>query len=493
MTSPALERTSVRDEPGQPATEVGSPRPSADAARLQALRVKYDRPVPRYTSYPTAPHFHASVDAAVYADWLGRLTPDGSLSLYLHIPFCDSLCWFCGCHTKVVRRYAPLAAYVESLLGEIALVAARLPARARVRHIHWGGGSPTMLDPADMKRLAAALRSAFEIAPDAEFANEFTTEFTTEFAVEIDPRGIADGVIDALAEIGVNRVSLGVQDIHPEVQAAINRHQPLETTADCVRRLRAAGLTAVNCDLMYGLPHQDTARVLATVDAVAGLDPDRIALFGYAHVPQMKRHQRLIPDDALPDGAARLAQSQAAAERLCRLGYRRIGLDHFARPSDPLAQAAAAGKLHRNFQGYTTDRSDILLGFGASAIGKLPRGYVQNEVSIASYRRTVDQGRLATVRGVALDGEDRLRAAIIQRIMCDMAVDLSRVASDFDAAFTPGAAERAALAELAADGVIEMAGPRLRVTAPGRPYVRQVAAVFDSYLRRGAARHSRAI
>jgi len=459
--------------------------PDAGLERLHDLRRKYDRPVPRYTSYPTAPHFHDGVGPAVYSDWLSRLALGTSLSLYLHVPYCDSLCWFCGCHTKVTRRYAPLAAYVETLLREIELVAARLPGRFPVSHIHWGGGSPTLLAPADMRRIAEALRAAFAFAPDAEFA--------TEFAVEIDPRGLTDAVIDALREIGVNRVSLGVQDIHPKVQAAINRDQPFAVTQDCARRLRSAGLAAVNCDLMYGLPHQDTARVLETVDAVAGLEPDRIALFGYAHVPHLKRHQRLIPEDALPDGAARLEQSQAAAGRLQALGYRRIGLDHFAHPRDPLARAAAGGHLHRNFQGYTADPSDTLLGFGASAIGKLPQGYVQNSVPIGSYRRSIDQGHLAAVRGVAFHGEDRLRAAIIERIMCDLEVDLSRVSAELDTAFRPGAGERARLVELSRDGIIEMAGSSLRVTGTGRPFVRQVAAAFDGYLHRGAARHTRAI
>ena len=445
------------------------------------LRRKYDRPVPRYTSYPTAPHFHDGIDGTVYEDWLGRLTAETPLSLYLHIPYCDSLCWFCGCHTKVTRRYAPLATYVESLLREVETVAARLPGRLPVGHIHCGGGSPTLLRPADMRRLAAALASAFDIGAGAEFA------------VEIDPRGLGDEVVHAMAEIGVNRVSLGVQDIDPQVQAAINRDQPLALTANCLARLRAAGLRAVNCDLMYGLPHQDTAKVLATVDAVAGLAPDRIALFGYAHVPHMKRHQRLIPEAALPDGAARLDQSRAAAERLAALGYRRIGLDHFARPEDPLARAAAAGRLNRNFQGYTTDRSAALIGFGASAIGKLPQGYVQNAVPIGAYRTAVDGGRLAAVRGIAFRGEDRPRAAIIERLMCDLEVDLDRVDGDNRGAFKPGPAEETRLAALAADGVIERRGPHLKVTEAGRPFVRQVAAAFDSYLTRGEARHSRAI
>ena len=449
--------------------------------RLRDLRCKYDRPVPRYTSYPTAPHFHDGIGPDAYGDWLSRLAPETPLSLYLHIPYCDSLCWFCGCHTKVTRRYAPLAAYAKTLLREIELVAARLPGRSPVRHIHWGGGSPTLLAPADMRRVASALRAVFEVPSKAEFA------------VEVDPRGLADNSIEALVEIGVNRVSLGVQDIHPQVQRAINRDQPFAVTQDCLRRLRAAGLDAVNCDLMYGLPHQDTARVLATAEAVASLEPDRIALFGYAHVPHMKRHQRLIPEDALPGGATRLAQSRAAADRLRTLGYRPVGLDHFARPDDPLAHAAAAGRLHRNFQGYTNDPCEALLGFGASAIGKLPQGFVQNAVPIGQYRRAIGDGRLATARGVAFAGEDRLRAAVIERIMCDLEVDLDRVSAAFGTAFAPDDRECARLAELAEDGLIDTTGPHLTVTETGRPFVRQVAAVFDRYLRGSTARHARAI
>jgi oxygen-independent coproporphyrinogen-3 oxidase len=276
---------------------------------------------------------------------LDAVAPGATLSIYLHVPFCDSLCWFCGCHTKVVRRYDPINAYLDALLQEIDLVAERLPAQHRVTHLHWGGGSPTILAPGDLRRLTARIRRRFEFHPDAEFA------------VEIDPRGLGDAAIRALQEIGVNRVSIGVQDVHPEVQRAINRHQPFEVTKSAVERLRDAGLAAVNCDLMYGLPYQDQARVLDSIEKVLGLAADRIALFGYAHVPHIKRHQRLIPEAALPDGAQRLAQAQAASHCLQAAGFRRIGLDHFASPGDSLAVAAESGRLHRNFQGYTPDEA----------------------------------------------------------------------------------------------------------------------------------------
>ena len=275
------------------------------------LLAKYERPVPRYTSYPTAPQFHDGVGAATYGGWLEALDTGAALSLYLHIPFCDSLCWFCGCHTKIVRRTAPVEAYVETLLGEIDLVTERLGGGQRVTHLHRGGGSPTLLSPDDMRRIGARLRNRFRIDEAAEFA------------VEIDPRGLDDATVEAMAEIGVNRVSIGVQDVHPQVQAAVNRIQPCETTRNCVERLRAAGLGAINCDLMYGLPYQDTSRVVASVEAVLGLDPDRLALFGYAHVPHMKRHQRLIPEQA---------RAALAADGLVEVSGHRVRVTETGRP-----------------------------------------------------------------------------------------------------------------------------------------------------------------
>jgi oxygen-independent coproporphyrinogen-3 oxidase len=412
---------------------------------------------------------------------LDAVAPGATLSIYLHVPFCDSLCWFCGCHTKVVRRYDPIAAYLDALLQEIDLVAERLAARHRVTHLHWGGGSPTILAPDDMRRLTARIRQRFEFAPDAEFA------------VEIDPRGLGDAAIRALREIGVNRVSIGVQDVHPEVQRAINRHQPFEVTKGAVERLREAGLAAVNCDLMYGLPYQNQARVVDSVEKVLGLAANRIALFGYAHVPHIKRHQRLIPEAALPDGAERLAQAQAASHRLQAAGFRSIGLDHFAAPGDSLAVAAESGRLHRNFQGYTPDEADVLLGFGASAIGKLPHGYVQNEVDIRRYAAAVGERRFAVTRGVGLDDDDRLRGAIIERIMCDLDVDLESlcVQRGVNAALFEPQLER--LAPFERHGLVRGTGYRILVTEKGRPFLRNVAAVFDRYLQARDERHTQSL
>ena len=353
----------------------------ADLAR------KFDLRVPRYTSYPTAPHFAGTVDGTVYRRWLSELSPDQELSLYFHIPYCDTLCWFCGCYTKIVRRYEPVARYLDMLLDEINLVADTLGKRFRARHLHWGGGSPTLIKAADWQRLIERIYARFDVGSDSEIA------------VEMDPRDTTEDYIDALAWAGVNRASIGVQDFHPEVQKAINRIQPFELTERVVGWLRDQGIAGINMDLMYDLPYQTTERVVETVDLAARLEPDRVALFGYAHVPWMKSHQKLIADDTLPDFGERWRQSEAAADRLVELGYARIGFDHFARPQDDLAVAHAEGRLHRNFQGYTTDTAPVLLGFGASAIGSLPQGYVQNTQPLGAYHDAVTFADFATERG----------------------------------------------------------------------------------------------
>jgi oxygen-independent coproporphyrinogen-3 oxidase len=445
------------------------------------LLASYDRQVPRYTSYPTAPHFHAGIAGEAYLRWLERVPADVPLSLYLHIPYCRELCWFCGCHTKITRRYEPVTRYLDVLLREIDLVAGRLGRRQPVNQIHWGGGTPTILAPDDIRDLAGALEQHFDVLPEAEFA------------VEIDPRTVTSEDVRALAAAGVTRASLGVQDINPEVQRAINRWQPLAQTAKVISMLRAAGISALNIDLMYGLPKQTIDHVEATVDAVLELEPGRIALFGYAHVPWMKRHQRLIEEADLPTSTMRWAQAQAASTRLQESDYRVIGLDHFARPDDALSLAQAEGRLHRNFQGYTVDEAPVLLGLGASAIGTLPQGYVQNETAIPAYERAIKGDTPATVRGLAIDDEDRLRSAIIERLMCDLAVDLAvpcRIHGFAPDMFEP---EVAALAPLQADGLVSIDGTRIEVPEAARPLVRVVCSVFDQYLNAGERRYARAV
>ncbi|WP_366556208.1 oxygen-independent coproporphyrinogen III oxidase [Aquibaculum sediminis] len=445
---------------------------------MQSARLlKHSRPVPRYTSYPTAPHFHPGVTADHYRTWLQALPADAPLSLYLHIPFCDTLCWFCGCHTRVIQTLRPVTAYVDLLLREFDLLTEALGGDKRpLAHLHFGGGSPSLLPPAEIDRIAAAIQGSFQPTSDAEIA------------VEIDPRGLDDAVIAAFLRLGVTRASVGVQDLNPQVQRAINRIQPFAVVQSAVDRLRAAGVGGINLDLMYGLPHQSVASVLQTAETILTLQPDRLALFGYAHVPHLKRHQRLLPEDARPDEAARLAQSEAVAARLGEAGYCRIGLDHFARPDDPLALSHSRGKLHRNFQGYTVDEAPILLGLGASAIGTLPQGYIQNTTDMPTYRQSIEQGHLPVARGLEVDEADRRERAVIESLMCHFEVDLSEHGGA--QAFAPSLAR---LAPLIAEGLVELQGARVRVLPAGRPLVRVAAAAFDRYLQPETKGHARAL
>jgi oxygen-independent coproporphyrinogen-3 oxidase len=445
------------------------------------LARKYDRRIPRYTSYPTAPHFTKAVDGGCYRRWLGEMEEGEPLSLYLHVPFCHSMCWFCGCHTKIVARYEPVAEYLIALRREIELVAEALGSRSPVSHIHWGGGSPNMAEPDDFIRVMEDLRRGFKLVEGCEVA------------VEIDPRTLSEAMAGAMARAGVTRASCGVQDFDPEVQEAINRIQPYEVTARAITRLRDRGVADINLDLLYGLPHQTVERVVATVDRTLDLEPNRVALFGYAHVPWMKRHQKMIDEKALPGARERLAQFNAASRRFVERGYVEVGLDHFARADDAMAVALREGNLHRNFQGYTTDRAGVILGFGASAIGTLPQGYVQNDPAISGYRRTVTAGNLATVRGIAVDEEDRLRREVIENLMCRLAVDLDDIGRSYRRPPGHFAAEIAALDPMEADGIVVVDGAHVTVTEEGRPLVRAVCAVFDRYLEEGEARHSRAI
>ncbi len=447
----------------------------------QSLLAKYARRVPRYTSYPTALQFDQDVDGGVYRQWLEAVPPEAPLSLYLHVPFCDSMCWFCGCHTRVVNAYKPIGVYLQALTGEVELVAEALPGERQAAHVHWGGGTPTILSPDDIEALAGCLK------------RRFTFSDATDFAVEIDPRTLTLDVARALARAGVNRASLGVQDLNDDVQRAVNRVQPADMIRRAVGWLRDEGIEAINIDLMYGLPHQTVVGVQRTVETVLDLEPDRIALFGYAHVPWMKRHQRLIDEAALPDLTARHAQYEAAAARLAEAGYASIGLDHFARPGDDLATASAEGRLHRNFQGYTVDDAPVLLGFGASAIGFLPQGYVQNMPDVRRYENAVLNGGLAVRRGVRLAADDRLRAEIIERLMCDMGVDLAAICQRYDRPPNGFDPELDAMKDMEADGLVAMDGFHIRVREEARPFLRSVCAVFDRYLRESEARHSQPV
>ncbi len=442
---------------------------------------KYDRRIPRYTSYPTAPHFNPAIGADMYRGWLSGLSPTTELSLYLHIAYCAEMCWFCGCHTKISRKYAPIADYMDVLHQEIDQVAACLPARMPVRHVHFGGGSPTILTPEDFTAAIQKLRDTFTLIPGAEIA------------VEIDPRTTNEAYCDALAACGITRASLGVQDFNPTVQAAINRIQPYEMVERVVGWLKERNITDINLDLIYGLPHQTTESLLQTIDQATELAPRRVSLFGYAHVPWMKKHQTLIPEESLPTQEQRWEQYEQSSARLVAHGFVAIGLDHFAAPDDMLSRALADGQLHRNFQGYTTDASTALIAFGASGIGFLPQGYAANAVDIHAYKNTIRAGELAITRGIEISADDLFRRDIIERLMCDLHVDLAIVAARHGRDPKSLLPELHSLLPMQADGLLVVDGYSVRMTDEGRPLVRAACAAFDQYLQAGEQRHSKAV
>lgn len=435
--------------------------------------------VPRYTSYPTAPHFHPGIDASTHAGWLQALD-DEPVSLYIHIPYCDRLCWFCACHTKMTRQYEPVANYLRALHQEIATVGRLTHGKARVRAVHLGGGSPTMLKPEDIIRLDEALRAAFVYLPDVEIS------------VEIEANDMDEARFDALAAIGMTRASLGVQDFDPRVQGAINREQSFDLTKSVVEAVRSRGVRSVNLDLLYGLPHQTKESVTSTVRQALTLRPDRIALFGYAHVPWFKKHQTMIEEAWLPKAEGRLEQSLAAADVITGAGYLPIGFDHFARPDDTLAIAMAEGRLKRNFQGYTDDSCETLIGLGPSSISRFRQGYVQNQAATGEYEKVVATGGLASVRGIAFTADDAARGWVIERLMCDFAfsaVDLVERHGDAGQSVLSQASRLARTVP----GELKLEGDRFVVPREKRLLIRTIAAHFDRYLETGMARHSVAV
>ena len=451
-------------------------RSDQDAALMYA-----EARAPRYTSYPTALQFGPEVDAETHRDWLGGLRGGPPVSLYVHVPFCQRLCWYCGCNTRVARSVDPVIDYYRHLEREIALVREAIGGAIAVSALHLGGGSPDSLPVEQLEHLFGALRGAFSILPEAEIA------------AELDPSFVTDDWIRAAAANGLNRASLGVQDFAPAVQAAVNRPQSFERVAQVVAQLRAAGVASVNLDLMYGLPLQTGANVADTVDKALSLTPDRVAVFGYAHVPWMKRNQRLIRDEDLPGAAERHEQSEIAAERLTAAGYVRIGLDHYARPEDELARSSAEGRLHRNFQGYTPDAAATLIGLGASSISRLPQGYAQNIASIVDWRHAVEAGSLPTARGLEFIGDDRLRADIIEALMCQGEVDLEAVSIEHGADLRCLDRAWAPLERFESQGLLTVDGALIRLTSKGRSLSRTVCTAFDRYFAQDSGRHARAV
>lgn len=438
-----------------------------------ALLARYSGLIPRYTSYPTAAQFTTETGPEDLAGWLEELPVGAPLSLYFHVPFCDELCRFCACNTAVVRSAEMRNAYADLLIDELNRAARLTGADHEVTHLHWGGGTPTSLPAEAIERVMTEVERLYPISANAEIS------------IELDPRHVPEGCGALLSRLGFNRVSLGVQDIDPAVQEASGRIQSEAQTESCIQGMREAGIRSVNIDLIYGLPRQIEESVTRTAETIAALRPDRLAVFGYAHVPWKQKRQRLIAEDTLPGLPERLAQRQAIDRVLRAAGYLAVGLDHYVLPTDSMAHAVAEGTLRRNFQGYTTDVSDVLVGIGASAISSFPQGLAQNPPAAAGYKEALQRKTsLPTWRGVTRTDDDKRRAAVIERLMCGLGVEL-------DEGF---ARERAALAPMIADGLVTLTDGRLEVTDKGRAFVRNAAAVFDRYLAKdGTPRHSSAV
>ncbi|WP_068318069.1 oxygen-independent coproporphyrinogen III oxidase [Polycladidibacter hongkongensis] len=445
--------------------------------------VKYaSRTVPRYTSYPTAPHFSDAVNGEACANWLRTLPGDEAISLYLHVPFCREMCHYCGCNTKATRKLAPVAAYAQTLLKEIDLVGETLGKRLRVQHIHWGGGTPSMLARDDFLALLTRLRRYFDF------------DATIEHAIELDPRTVTPYLAQTLRMGGITRASLGVQDFDGDVQRKIGRVQPFEQVVNAVAALRAEGIEAINFDLMYGLPGQSEQTILDSVAKTAELAPGRVALFGYAHVPWFKKHQQLIKEADLPSADERILLNAVSREALVKAGYEAIGLDHFALPSDDMAIALRERNLRRNFQGYTTDTADTLIGFGPSSIGFLPNGgYYQNSPDARGWARQVEAGQLPVCKGVEVSCDDKCRSAIIMQLMTYYEVDVASIAKQYGCDLNRLSDGFERLEELVRDGLVHVYRGKITLSDEGRRYVRVAASAFDAYLPQQQARHSVAV
>jgi oxygen-independent coproporphyrinogen-3 oxidase len=446
------------------------PRNDAD------LLLQYDVAGPRYTSYPTAPQFRPDFDEAQYCAHARRSNATFSprpLSLYVHVPFCASPCFYCGCNRLITRDVTAGSRYLERLLREVAMVAPLFDYRRELRQLHLGGGTPNFLRIADLTRLIEALARQFRFSDTADL----------DFSIELDPRFVTGADVERLGRLGFNRASLGVQDFDPRVQAAVNRMQSVEQTLEVIEACRASGFRSINIDLIYGLPHQSVEGFGKTLDTLIAARPSRLAVYGYAHMPRLFKAQRQIDSQTLPGPAARIALLELAIERLATAGYRHIGMDHFARPDDDLARAQAAGGLHRNFMGYTTHAGCDLIGLGLSAISHFGDSFSQNHRDLAAWEAALDAGRLPVWRRLALTCDDRVRADVIQSLMCDGVVDFAAVERrhgiDFESYF---AAALEGCGPLAADGLVTLQARRLRVTDRGRFLLRIIAMRFDRYL-----------
>lgn len=425
--------------------------------------------VPRYTSYPTVQHFTPNVDATLYSSWLKAISPGSQISLYVHIPFCRKLCWFCACRTQGTQSNEPIEAYLEVLKSEISLVASQLPEGLEISRLHWGGGTPTILSAAQIRDLAQRFADHLPLSP------------TTEFSVEVDPGEIDQERCNALLEVGMTRASVGMQDFNDRIQQVIGRRQSFEQTYEAARLLRAAGLQKLNAEILCGLPYQTPPSITETTQLLLSLTPDRVAVSDYIHQPSMARRQSMIPTDSLPTPEEKFDLFETAAALLCWDGYEAIGIDHFARSDDTLTLARNAGQLRRGFQGYSADPSEVLIGLGASAVSRFPQGYAQNEASTAKYSAAIKKGRFASRAGHAFCGEDALRARLIEMLLCRFEISRSEALDEF-----PGC--QAILDPLldqayrSFPGAMDLSNTRLSLTEEARPLVRVIAQqIFDSF------------
>ena len=441
------------------------------------LLSRYDRPGPRYTSYPTAVEFHPGVDEQVYRGRLARADAavDDPLSLYVHLPFCEERCSYCGCHVIITKHREVEARYLDYLEREIDLVAQALPHRRKVSQLHWGGGTPTYSSAANLARIAGWFRRHFTFTPGAEIG------------VEVDPRVTSVEQLAVLRDAGFNRLSLGVQDFAPEVQQAVNRVQSYELTRDLIDAGRQLGFSSVNIDLIYGLPYQTTSGFSRTLEQVLTLRPDRVAAYSFAFVPWIRAHMKHLPAEALPEASAKLELLALTIDAFAHAGYRQIGMDHFARPDDELAKAIDNRSLHRNFMGYTVQSARDMLAFGVSGIGDVQGAFVQNVKKLSDYYTALDAGRLPVERGYALDADDLIRRRVITELMCNNHLTVAEIEQEFGIAFNRYFATE--LAELtgagspATDGLVRVSDRAIDVTPAGRMFIRNVCMVFDRYLR----------
>ena len=456
--------------------------PASELVIDPVLIRQYDVSGPRYTSYPTADRFVEAFGDAELRQWLPKRNIGGisqPLSLYVHLPFCENICYYCGCNKVITRDHSRAAKYIRYLERELDLLAPLLGTDSRLCQLHWGGGTPTFLSQEEMRTLVAAIDARFKRAADFECA------------IEVDPRHAPAGTMAFLASLGFNRVSLGVQDFDPDVQKAVHRIQPEDLTARVVAEARASRFRSVNFDLIYGLPKQTLDSFNRTLDRVIALDPDRIALYSYAHLPAIFKPQRRIMPADLPSAETKLQIMTLAIGRLTRAGYLYIGMDHFARPDDELAIAQRQGRLQRNFQGYSTYPESDLIGLGNSAIGRIGPTYYQNEKRLDDYYADLDAGRLPVARGLELSPDDLVRRAVIQALACHFRVSLESIELaylvDFPSYF---AAELKDLRRLQAEGLVDITDEWISVTPRGRLLVRVICMVFDRYLRDARARAS---